>query len=293
MLHANVTPEFQLLHTPAAFNAERIAWRFVIYLNLLRSIRRLVRESVSMMLPYSPPRHIRRILDAISPEHDTANDGFDEADEYDCTEPASIIISRSGNGHAPTSSTSSNHGAPDYERYLRALTPLLELEHQLMLQLSDPKDNEEHEPTHLPEQQPWKDPRNGQTKRNGNASGGSLPKIVIPSGSRSLPTSPVSPSLYNTQELSVRAASGWKKHLALPLLSQSQKVEHSGELRGWWENPNDPVHVIHRCAPAMIQLWKDPKVRQKLSERRLRLEESSGLYVPILSVIYVFRIFCL
>lgn len=33
-------PEFQLLHTPAAFNAERIAWRFVIYLNLLRSVRR-------------------------------------------------------------------------------------------------------------------------------------------------------------------------------------------------------------------------------------------------------------
>ena len=32
--------EFQLMHTPAAFNAERVAWRFVIYLNLLRSVRR-------------------------------------------------------------------------------------------------------------------------------------------------------------------------------------------------------------------------------------------------------------
>ena len=32
--------EFQLLHTPAEFHAERIAWRFVIYLNLLRSVRR-------------------------------------------------------------------------------------------------------------------------------------------------------------------------------------------------------------------------------------------------------------
>ena len=34
--------EFQLLHTPAAFHKERIAWRFVIYLNLVRSIRRCV-----------------------------------------------------------------------------------------------------------------------------------------------------------------------------------------------------------------------------------------------------------
>jgi hypothetical protein len=32
--------EFQLLHTPAAFQAERMAWRFVIYLNLIRSVRR-------------------------------------------------------------------------------------------------------------------------------------------------------------------------------------------------------------------------------------------------------------
>lgn len=35
-------PEFQLLHTPAAFQAERVAWRIVIYLNLIRSVRRYI-----------------------------------------------------------------------------------------------------------------------------------------------------------------------------------------------------------------------------------------------------------
>lgn len=34
--------EFQLVHAPAAFHADRIAWRAVIYLNLVRSIRRQV-----------------------------------------------------------------------------------------------------------------------------------------------------------------------------------------------------------------------------------------------------------
>ena len=34
--------EFQLLHSPAAFHQERIAWRAVIYLNLVRSVRRCV-----------------------------------------------------------------------------------------------------------------------------------------------------------------------------------------------------------------------------------------------------------
>lgn len=33
-------PEFQLMHATAAFHADRIAWRAVIYLNLVRSVRR-------------------------------------------------------------------------------------------------------------------------------------------------------------------------------------------------------------------------------------------------------------
>ena len=106
-----------------------------------------------------------------------------------------------------------------------------------------------------------------------------MPKIVIPSSSRSLPTSPVSPSLSGGDELAVPAESRWKKRVFGKIQNQNQKDEHSGELRGWWEDPNDPVHVLNRCAPAMTQLWKDPKVRQRLAERRLRLEESSGLCV--------------
>lgn len=32
--------EFQLMHAPASFHADRIAWRAVVYLNLVRSVRR-------------------------------------------------------------------------------------------------------------------------------------------------------------------------------------------------------------------------------------------------------------
>lgn len=38
--------EFQLMHAPAAFHADRIAWRAVIYLNLVRSVRRQVHPSL-------------------------------------------------------------------------------------------------------------------------------------------------------------------------------------------------------------------------------------------------------
>jgi len=39
------------------------------------------------------------------------------------------------------------------------------------------------------------------------------------------------------------------------------------------------VHVLNRCAPAMTDLWRDPRVRQRLAEKRIRLEESSGFYL--------------
>jgi guanine nucleotide-binding protein alpha-1 subunit len=52
--HSLHDAEFQLLHTPAAFQAERVAWRIVIYLNLIRSIRRQV--------PHHHILHLRLIV---------------------------------------------------------------------------------------------------------------------------------------------------------------------------------------------------------------------------------------
>lgn len=93
--------------------------------------------------------------------------------------------------------------------------------------------------------------------------------------------SPVSP---NNKELALRPTNNWKKSLSLGnrINSRSTKNEHTGEIRGWWEDPDDPVHVLYACAGGdfgMIQVWKDPDVRATLTKRRVRLEESSGLYV--------------
>ena len=79
-------------------------------------------------------------------------------------------------------------------------------------------------------------------------------------------------------EPAIRTGSNWKKHFALGRM-QSPKSAHSGsgELEGWWEDPSDPVHVLNRCAPVMTELWRDGKVRARLAERKIRLEESSGL----------------
>jgi guanine nucleotide-binding protein alpha-1 subunit len=66
--------------------------------------------------------------------------------------------------------------------------------------------------------------------------------------------------------------------------SKSPKSPHSGEIEGWWEDPDDPVHVLNACGPAMSDLWRDKQVRARLEEKHLRLEESSGLCEQIFSL---------
>ncbi|KAI8980601.1 G-alpha-domain-containing protein [Trametes punicea] len=281
--------QFQLLHTPAAFRQERLAWRFVIYLNLVRSIR--------------------RILEAIAPEE---NNVIDEDEFADSSDAASIIISAPG----ATSSLLAN-SQPNYEHYRRRLAPLMELEQRLIGILSDPENNEEHEATHLPAtSSPRGDARSlhhassmasFQAAVGGHFSGRPAPRITIPAASTSAsssssffqysssyssshssgnpltsprsPTSPATSLMSSTSnELSVRTGSNWKKHFALPKI-QSPKTPESGEVEGWWEDPNDPVHTLNRCAPAMAELWRDPAVRHRLEEKRIRLEESSGFFL--------------
>ncbi|KAK0481374.1 guanine nucleotide binding protein, alpha subunit [Armillaria novae-zelandiae] len=250
--------QFQLLHTPAAFHAERIAWRAVIYLNLVRSIK--------------------RILDALSPESDIV---VDDHDDVDSLETASVIISSNGRPPSAISGTK----VPNYEIYRSRLEPLTELEERLIRLLSCP---DEDEATHLA----WQPFTNSSSLPNYPASGNGrpAPTIAIPQIKPSV-SSPVSPvgdispggstgsQPSKGKEVSVHTSINWKKTFALGGKSKSPKSAHSGEIEGWWEDPEDPVHALNACAPAMQELWKDPKVRQRLQEKRLRLEESSGFYL--------------
>ncbi|KAK0434038.1 guanine nucleotide binding protein, alpha subunit [Armillaria borealis] len=250
--------QFQLLHTPAAFHAERIAWRAVIYLNLVRSIK--------------------RILDVLSPESDIV---VDDHDDVDSLETASVIISSNGRPPSAISGTK----VPNYEIYRSRLEPLTELEERLIRLLSCP---DEDEATHLA----WQPFPNSSSLPNYPASGNGrpAPTIAIPQIKPSV-SSPVSPvgdispggssgsQPSKGKEVSVHTSINWKKTFALGGKSKSPKSAHSGEIEGWWEDPEDPVHALNACAPAMQELWKDPKVRQRLQEKRLRLEESSGFYL--------------
>ncbi|KAJ3864905.1 guanine nucleotide binding protein, alpha subunit [Lentinula novae-zelandiae] len=249
--------QFQLLHTPSAFHAERIAWRAVIYLNLVRSVR--------------------RILDALSPEADV------EDHDEDSNETASIIIS--SNGRPPSALSATR--VPMYDIYKQRLEPLIELEAKLTRLLTAP---DEEEPTRL--SLSWQ--HSGVNGFATTSNGRPAPTIMIPqsslsSHSQSLPVSPTShPSptrsngssgSWKSKEVAVHTSMNWRKAFALGGKSKSPKSAHSGEIEGWWEDPDDPVHALNACAPAIQELWKDHYVRQRLQEKGIRLEESAGFYL--------------
>ena len=76
----------------------------------------------------------------------------------------------------------------------------------------------------------------------------------------------------------MRSKSRWKEVLALGRIqSPVDDRGGGGEVQGWWADPADPVHVVHAYAPHVAELWRDPHVQLRLAERRIRLEESSGL----------------
>ncbi|EIW87241.1 G-alpha-domain-containing protein [Coniophora puteana RWD-64-598 SS2] len=268
--------QFQLMHSPAAFNADRTAWRAVIYLNLVKSIL--------------------RILDAIAPE-DPLEDDAEEAGEH--AEPASIIITSRGRPQSALTVTR----VPKYERYRAALAPLYELEVRLARLISSPDDDE---PECNDDSRPhWTVGSPNAYGRNGRP----LPNISIPDyhGSTS-PLSPLSPSTTvagqpspggssssssrsRQAEVSVHHSKDWKKKWSLVSRITSPKSAHTNEIEGWWDDPKDPVHIMHSCAPAMMQLWDDASVRRCLKEKGLRLEESSGFFLNEIRRITALRYF--
>lgn len=215
-----------MLHSPNTFYQERIAWRAVIYLNLIRSVR--------------------RILEALIPA---------PADPTLAEDSASFLHFES----STTSASSSARPNRRFELYSRQLAPLLTLEQRLIRQLAFPDEDD--------------DPMTSGDLTSAEYS--SLPSHI---------SMPIPYSQTKGGEFALRPTSNWKKSFSF-LGGDSKDKNGNGttnEIRGWWEDPRDPVHILHACAAGEFgirSLWKDEEVRGVLAKRRVRMEESAGFYL--------------
>ena len=77
------------------------------------------------------------------------------------------------------------------------------------------------------------------------------------------------------REVSVNSASAWKGAFGRLVGRDSADTLDGGAAE--CADPADPGAVLHACAEDMAALWADPVVRELLDERKVRLQEMSGL----------------
>lgn len=103
-------------------------------------------------------------------------------------------------------------------------------------------------------------------------------------------TSPQQGALsYRSQEIFVRPGPGWKGALSrarvnYPGFSGSEGGNGSGGRpmsagNAGLETQDEPQEVLNLLRMEMVQLWKDPVVKEILKRKKIKLEEGSGLYV--------------
>ncbi|KAJ7323002.1 guanine nucleotide binding protein, alpha subunit [Mycena albidolilacea] len=245
--------QFQRLYTPTAFREERILWRAVIQLNIVRSIRTIL-YALDPTSSTSPPR--RRSPSSIMalagpsapPQPGTSADAYNYDNYYAGYNNNYASASGYASDGAVDSDPESDPGpssqsrfnfdpAPEWEALRARLLPLQHVEALLIARLVPPN---EDEPTRLD-------------------FGGGLP-----------------PGAEVMKEIFVRPGNRWKasEHQKSPANSRSHSRSHSHG-----SDRDEAQEALTACAPAMMALWADPGVRAVLRRRKVRLEEGPGFFL--------------
>ncbi|KAG6811281.1 hypothetical protein H0H92_008194 [Tricholoma furcatifolium] len=275
--------EFQRLYTPTAFREERVQWRAVIQLNIVRSIRIILETLTSptqkspKTSPFSSPRSRARSISRPPPlpthipplppseyapfnfnghTHPNPNGTFDDirVDSGGESDPDS-----DSEGQLSRSNPSSTTLIPSPLDALKTrLQPLRHIEALLIAKLVPPN---EDEATHL--------------------AGPSSPTLSQPFTS------------FRSQEIFVRPGAGWKGALSKARVhfpSSTTYDSSSGEEdtsngrptsagNTGLETQDEPQQVLYQCRKDMMMLWNDVVVREVLAKKKVRPQELPGFFL--------------
>ncbi|KAG8880916.1 hypothetical protein FRB98_004676 [Tulasnella sp. 332] len=258
--------QFQLLYSPVSFAQERESWKSVVYLNLVKSVR--------------------KVLDAItetSPSEDPSS-GDDDLDDFGAPTlrkknsrgahgaPIESMAQRAGTPIAfgqragSTATTSNNIGdspSPperdsedaEYGQFATIklrLSPLALAEDLLIHMLAGPEGDEESQ---------WlgawatADPSSAAMNNSSKHSFGN----------------------GRIKEVFVRSGSNWKGLFSNRDVKDGAQRQRS--LEGRKQLQHDPFLLVSACKDDMIMLWKDQNVQKILRQKGIRLEEMPGFYL--------------
>ncbi|KAF8587094.1 G-alpha-domain-containing protein [Ramaria rubella] len=248
--------QFQIAYAPNAFREERLAWRYVIYLNLVRSVRRIT----DAIFPSERDASHTGTTSVESPADESPSSDSPQSRTLPSVHPTvSESYTRTSRPTPPSTPRSSPFASPPYTDLRARLEPLILLEQKLIHQLARGDDDEA---THLGlVSQPIsesKTPLNSAINRSESASQG----------------------IRRSTEVSVNNRQDWKRALTrLVGVNENEPVQTDPNAGGWQADPADPAHILAQCSADIEHLWTDSAVQAELRRKRIRLEESSGFYL--------------
>lgn len=235
------------MYSPNAWRQERISWRGVIYLNLVRSVRRILAalEELRLTAAGSSNGHhpILKSLEDVDPANAALpTEDFLEAFHSE----SSNSRSRSQSQSSKATVVASEPLPPRLLELSLRLAPLAQVEALLIGALSsDDSINSNLEAAHL-----------------GTHQRGLLG--------------------MNKGEIFV-SATRWRNTLKTKISKGSRISADTSNTSASWESEGDPsdmrdiIGILRQCKQDMIGLWTDPLVQGILSKRRVRPQDSSGL----------------
>ena len=257
---------FQIAYAPNAWKAERKTWRAVIYLNLVRSVRRI--------LALLDESHVAAGGSSYQFNTTAALDETLGADDGAAQVPTNLGLSRSvsskhaSNPSSPTTGLPATGPLPSHliELSLR-LSPLGPVEDALIAALSsDDPSSDDYEAIHLGSKDLLKGKANGrETALSALHWRRTLRKKLSDSRLRRSNSN----SDIKSKRLSTPGSPTNASGLAVKTVGEALDKAVETDILG----------TLKACSGDMISLWKDTYVRDLLRKRRFRPQDSSGLYV--------------
>ncbi|KAG6873913.1 hypothetical protein C0995_009693 [Termitomyces sp. Mi166 len=235
--------QFQRLYTPTAFREERVLWRAVIQLNIVRSVR-IILDTISAAhkspktSPYSSPRS--RAPSLSRPRFPDAPDSDPDPDDDDQV-------------FHPPSSDATLVPSP-FDALKSRLQPLRHIEALLIAKLVPPNEDDPASPSPSHPHHHRHQFRHQEIfVRPGVAWKGALSKARVsypghqnPESSQAAPAGPARPTSAGNTGL---------------------------------ETQDEPQQVLHQCRRDIMMLWNDDVVREILVRKKVRLEELPGFFL--------------
>ncbi|GJE90625.1 G-protein alpha subunit [Phanerochaete sordida] len=230
---------FQLAFTPAHFRNERLAWRTIIQLNLIRSLKTLLevmQEEMAHPTEAPPPPPVlsekaRGKLPMGAPVPLSVVNGVGPAGKPPPAATRSVRFSTQPASQAPLTDV--------HRRARMRLLPLLKLESELTLQLF---------------------PELAAAIAQGQSLEGAVPANVS-----------FTPALTATKEVTVRAGNGWKD--VLGKLQKEKKGKQGQSLI------DELSAVLDASKEDIVGMWEDRAVKDMLRRRGIRLQDMPGFFL--------------